>query len=79
MNREEVLVYINKLIKTERGNPITEEDTIVSSGVDSLGVTIVFMELDGRFGLYTPEEFQELDFAVITAKDIIDKVVGNVH
>lgn len=79
MSREEVLAYINKLIKSENGNVISEEDTIVSSGIDSLGTTIVFMELDGRYRIYPKEVFEVMDFSTITAKDIIDKVVDNVH
>lgn len=79
MNREEVLAYVNKLIKSENGNTISEEDTIVSSGIDSLGVTIVFMELDGRYRIYPKEEFEVMDFSTITAKDIIDRVIDNVH
>ena len=79
MSREEVLAYVNKLIKSENGNAISEEDTIVSSGIDSLGVTIVFMELDGRYSIYPKEVFEVMDFSTITAKDIIDKVVDNVH
>lgn len=77
MNREEVLSYINKLIKSENGNPIQEEDLVVSSGLDSLGVTIVFMELDGRFHIYPKEVFETMDFSVVTSKDIIDKVMEN--
>lgn len=79
MNRSDVLDKINKLIKVENGSPITEEDKIVDSGIDSLGISILFMEIDAEYSIYPKEVFEAIDFSSYTVKEMIDEVIKSVH
>jgi hypothetical protein len=74
MTRLEFMEKTNKLIKEERGNSIQETGAFISSGIDSLSMTIVIGELSDRYNVYTKEEFEKLDFANITPKDMMDKI-----
>lgn len=69
-----LLKEINELLKEEHGNPITEIDRLVDSGIDSFGLTMVLLTLDQKYNLYTKEEFSKLDFENILAQDIIDRI-----
>lgn len=75
--REEVLTFLNQLIREEKGNRITEKSAWLDSSVDSFGQAIVFMELDSRYDYFAKGQFGSDPFAVIpyttlTVKEIID-------
>lgn len=75
MTREDLLAEINEIIVNEYGTPIEEEDTIVSSGIDSFAMTMLVGEIGDKYGIYGRQEFEELDFVNLTAKDMIDRVL----
>lgn len=75
MNRSTLLNEINELIESEMGTPITEEDKIIDSGIDSFGMSMVILELNGKYGVYNQTEFENLDFANLTMADAIDRVL----
>ena len=75
MNRDTLLNEINDLIESEMGNRIEESDTIVSSEIDSLGLTIVLGTIGDKYGIYDNNEFKELDFSTLTAGDVIDRIL----
>lgn len=75
--REEVLTFLNKLIREEKGNRVTEESTWLDSSVDSFGNAIVFMELDAKYNYFTKgqfgnDPFAAIPYATLTVKEIID-------
>ena len=76
MNKESILAYINELIEEEHGEPITYEDTLISSGVDSFGLTMVLVGVDHKYNIYPKDVFASLDFAKITANDIIKRALN---
>lgn len=76
MNKEIVLEYINELIEEEHGKPINYEDTILSSGVDSFGLTMVLVGIDHKYNIYPKDIFASLDFAKITPKDVVDRILN---
>lgn len=75
MTREDILDTINELIEEEHGNAVGPEDTVISSGIDSFGITMVFVELNNKYNVYGKDEFKDIDFENITAGDIIDRVL----
>ena len=76
MNKEELLEYINELLEEEHGNPIGYTDTLVSSGIDSFGLTMVLICIDNKYKIYPKEVFATLNFAELTANDVIEKVLN---
>lgn len=76
MTREGLLAEINEIIVNEYGTPIEEEDTIVSSEIDSFAMTMLVVEISDKYGIYSKQEFEELDFVSLTAKDMIDRVLN---
>lgn len=76
MNKEDILQYINDTLEEEHGNPIGYDDTLISSGVDSFGLTMVLIALDNKYKIYTKEVFASLNFAEITANDVIERVLN---
>lgn len=75
--REEVLTYLNKLIRAEKGNRVTEESTWLDASVDSFGTVMVFMALDSKYdyfrkGGYGEDPFKEIPYTTLTVKEIID-------
>lgn len=75
--REEVLEYLNKLIREEKGNRVTEESAWVDASVDSFGQVLVFMGLDSKYGYFTKgkygdDPFKEIPYSTLTVKEIID-------
>lgn len=77
MNDEEILEEINELIKSEEGNSISVEDLMTASEIDSFGLTMVVISLDDKYGIWTPKELENLDFAILTPKIIIQKIKEN--
>lgn len=75
--REEVLEYLNKLIREEKGNRVTEESTWLDASVDSFGNAIIFIALDGKYNYfhkcgYGEDPFKEIPYKTLTVKAIID-------
>lgn len=75
--REEVLECLNKLIREEKGNRVTEDSTWLDASVDSFGSAVVFMGLDSKYdyfrkGKYGDDPFKEIPYATLTVKEIID-------
>lgn len=55
-SRESVLNFINEVIENEGGGPeATEESLITELGLDSFGITVLYLELDEKYGKLTPD------------------------
>ena len=76
MNKEDILQYINDALEEEHGAPIGCEDTLISSGVDSFGLTMVLVNIDHKYNIYPKEVFSTLNFAEVTADDVIERVLN---
>ena len=78
MNKtDEVLYFINKVIREERGNRVTIDSKLQDANLDSFGVTMLFMNLDNKYsyftkGKYGDNPFEEIDYKNITIKEIIN-------
>ena len=78
MNKtDEVLDFINKIIREERGNRVTIDSKLQDANLDSFGVTMLFMNLDNKYnyfikGKYGDNPFEEIDYKNITIKEIIN-------
>lgn len=75
---DEVLEFINVLIRSEKGNRVTIDSTLVDADLDSFGTATMFLDLDDKYQYFrdVPEDvdvFTTIDFSTITIKDIVNK------
>ena len=77
----EILTYINKVVRAEKGNKVTIDDRVIDTDLDSLGLLILFVELDWKYKYFrdTPNDsdpFNGLDYKKITIKQLVDKCMS---
>jgi acyl carrier protein len=66
-----ILDEINELLEEEHAELIGSDDAIISSGIDSFGLTMVLMTIGEKYDLWEDDkEFGKIDFAKITPNDI---------
>lgn len=66
-----ILDEINELLDEEHANTIGWGDAIVSSGVDSFGLTMVLMTIGEKYKLWQEDKaFGKIDFQNITPNDV---------
>lgn len=75
MNEIILLDEINSIIKEEGGHSIGAEEKIVDSGIDSFDFTMVLIAIDHKYGIYPKEEFSKLNFAELTPKEVIERIL----
>lgn len=76
MTRESILQDINDLLEEEHGDVVGYTDTLISSGVDSFGLTMVLVGIDHKYNIYPKEVFATLNFAEVTPNDVIERVLN---
>ena len=74
---EEVLEYINSEIREERGTRVTIDSSLRDADLDSFGITMLFVALDGEYdyftkGGYGKDPFKEIQYDKITIREIVE-------
>ena len=73
---EEITQFVNKRIRHEHGKAMRDRtDKLVDTGIDSFGITMVIIELEGKYGILTNEQLTRIEIKDITLGDIIDMVL----
>lgn len=73
---EEITQFVNKVIRREHGKAMRDRaDKLVDTGIDSFGITMVIIELEGKYGILTNEQLTRIEIKDITLGDIIDMVL----
>jgi len=78
----EIFNEINKLIREQHGmRAKSPSSKLIDSELDSFGHTMLFMELDAKYGYFEgiPEDedvFAKVEWETITVQDIINKIEG---
>lgn len=73
---EEITQFVNKVIRQEHGKAMRDRtDKLVDTGIDSFGITMVIIELEGKYGILTNEQLAKIEIKDITLGDIIDMVL----
>lgn len=75
MTEETLLAEINTLIESENGKAIGLTDRIVTSTIDSFGFTMLLVSIDHKYNIYPKEEFNKINFAELTPKDIVERIL----
>lgn len=78
--REKILETINKIIREEKGNRVTEDSTFLDACLDSFGYAVFFMELDSKYRYfdicgYGDDVFSIIPYSTLTIKEIIDQCI----
>lgn len=79
MNREDIVVFLNKTIREEHGMPLVNgNDKLVDTGIDSFGVVMVLLALEDKYGIYTKDELKAVIVEELTLDDIVNRVLDEV-
>jgi len=77
MTRKDLLSEINEKLEEENANNvISENEALVASGVDSFGLTMTLVDISNKYDIYPKEEFRNINFQKITAKEVINKIMS---
>jgi len=79
---EEVLDFINTTIREEKGSRVTIASKLIDSELDSFGYTVLFLELDEKYGYFSDipvevDPFSTIDFPTISVEEMITKCLSN--
>lgn len=58
---QEILEFLNSKIREEHGNRITMENLWMDAEVDSFGTTMVFLDMDEKYGGFNNVWFRSVD------------------
>ena len=77
---DEVLAFINKAIRDEKGTRVTIESSLRDADLDSFGITMLFMAVDDEYsyftkGKYGKNPFDEIKYDTITIKEIVSTCI----
>ena len=79
MNRQEILEFINAVIKEEHGNAVTEEQLLTECGIDSFGYAIFWTTLEAKYGVELAKHVDKnVDYTILTVSNVIDMILENV-
>ena len=76
-SRNDIYQHVSKLIAEENGMlPVSPQDTLSDSGLDSLGMMFLFVSLDTFYnileGIPVGQEIEELGLDTITIKELVN-------
>ena len=75
---EEVLEFLNKKIREEHGNRVSMDSKWMEAEVDSFGTTMVFLDMDEKYGCFDKDWFKESvgKFETMTIREIVERVMN---
>ena len=78
MNKQDILEFINNVIKEEHGKEVTEEQLLTDCGIDSFGYAILWTSLEAKYDCKLSKDVMSaVDYNTFTVADMIDMVVGS--
>lgn len=75
---EDALDFLNKKIREEHGNRVSMESKWMDAEVDSFGTTMVFLDMDEKYGCFPKEWFSANigKWNELTVREIVERVVN---
>jgi len=75
--RDQILTSLNETIETEHGKPITEENVLSDSEIDSFGYAIFWLSIEEKYGkCFLNDEMRAFNYETLTIKAIIDRIIN---
>lgn len=71
---DEALDFLNTRIREEHGNRVTPDSLWKDAEVDSFGTTMVFLDLDEKYGGFNRDWMGSTDFTKLTIADILKRI-----
>lgn len=72
----EILAFINAKIREEHGSTVTIDSAWTDADVDSYGSTMVFFELDEKYGCFDKNWLSEVKGSTLMVRDLVDRVIN---
>lgn len=72
---EAILDFINSKVREEHGNRITIDSMWIDANVDSFGTTMVFLEMDEKYGCFDKDWLSVTKISELSIKEIVKKVL----
>ena len=72
---EAILDFINSKVREEHGNRITIDSMWIDANVDSFGTTMVFLEMDEKYGCFDKDWLSASKISELSIKEIVKKVL----
>lgn len=69
-----VLDFLNQRIREEHGNRVSIDSKWTDAEVDSFGTTVIFLDMDEKYGCFSKEWFIKVTWADLTIRDIVERV-----
>lgn len=70
----DALETLNKFLREEHGNPVTVDGMWKDTGVDSFGTTMVFCDMDEKYGCYNKDWLNSVDWETLTIRDVLGRI-----
>lgn len=67
---------LNGFLKAEHGNPVSIENMWSDTSIDSFGTTMVFCDLDEKYGCFNKDWLNSVDWSTLAIKDIVERVAN---
>jgi hypothetical protein len=75
--RDELLLTINAVIATERGNELREDQLLTESNLDSFSYAVFWLTIADKGINMEDEWIDSIDYENLTVAMIIDKILEN--
>jgi hypothetical protein len=77
-SEDEILDFINDYIIENHGNPISFDDKILSSGIDSFSGIMMYVELDDKYHCFDTSDLnkEKFDYSNQTPNTIYERIVS---
>lgn len=75
---QDILDFLNSKIREEHGNRVNMESKWMDAGVDSFGTTMVFLDMDEKYGCFSKEWFSTHvgRWDQLTVREIVERVIN---
>jgi len=70
---EDTLKFLNKRIREEHGKRVTADSMWTEAEVDSFGTTVIFLDMDAKYGNFSNDWFSTIDWKSLTIQYILDR------
>ena len=72
----DILKFLNEKIREEHGSTVYTKTPWTESGLDSYGSTVVFFEMDDKYGCFDKNWLAEVEWSELIVQDLIDRILN---
>lgn len=74
----EILEFLNSKIREEHGNRVSMDSKWMDAEVDSFGTTMVFLDMDEKYGCFDKEWFKDHQgkWDTLTIQEVVERAMN---